>query len=106
VPPGVVTLLVTPEQAARIALAGAQGQVMLTLRNPLDAEPGDIAGVKMAQLLPPPVEKVPAVAPAMATVRPKPAPKVDLPPPPPPPPPAYNVEAIRGGKRSQEEVIQ
>ena len=36
VPSTVVTLLVTPEDAERIALASAEGQIMLTLRNPLD----------------------------------------------------------------------
>ena len=34
----VVTLLVSPEDAERIALAQAEGQIMLSLRNPLDTE--------------------------------------------------------------------
>ena len=35
-PTSVVTLLVTPEDAERIALAAAEGRITLTLRNPLD----------------------------------------------------------------------
>lgn len=103
VPPGVVTLLVTPEQSARIALASAQGQITLTLRNPLDTDPGEVAGVSLASLV---SQRTPApAAPAAPTARPRPAPRVEEPPPP-PPPPVYSVEAIRGGKRSHEEVIQ
>ena len=36
--PGPSTLLVTPEDAERLALAGAEGSITLVLRNPLDAE--------------------------------------------------------------------
>jgi Flp pilus assembly protein CpaB len=36
IPSTVVTLLVSPEDGERIALAGSEGQIMLTLRNPLD----------------------------------------------------------------------
>ena len=32
----VVTLLVTPEQAERLALASTEGKIQLALRNPLD----------------------------------------------------------------------
>ena len=39
VPSTVVTLLVTPTDAERIALASTEGSIMLTLRNPLDAAP-------------------------------------------------------------------
>ena len=38
-PTSVVTLLVTPQDAERIALAQNDGQIMLALRNPLDIEP-------------------------------------------------------------------
>ena len=38
VPSTVVTLLVTPEDAERIALASSRGPIMLTLRNPLDTD--------------------------------------------------------------------
>ena len=36
VPSTVVTLLVTPTDAERIALASTEGSIMLALRNPLD----------------------------------------------------------------------
>ena len=47
----VVTLLVTPEDAERISLAANEGQITLTLRNPLDVAPTTTSGVKMANLL-------------------------------------------------------
>ena len=42
----VVTLLVSPKDAERIALAQAEGEIMLMLRNPLDTEPTATTGVK------------------------------------------------------------
>ena len=36
IPSTVVTLLVTPEDGERVALAASEGQIMLALRNPLD----------------------------------------------------------------------
>ena len=50
-PATVVTLLVTPEDAERISLAANEGQIMLTLRNPLDVAPTTTSGVRMANLL-------------------------------------------------------
>ncbi len=47
----VVTLLVTPEDAERISLAANEGQIMLTLRNPLDVAPTATNGARMANLL-------------------------------------------------------
>jgi pilus assembly protein CpaB len=46
----VVTLMVTPSDAERIALAQSEGQLMLTLRNPLDVAPTETAGVRIAAL--------------------------------------------------------
>ena len=97
IPTTVVTLLATPNDAERITLAGAEGRIMLTLRNPLDTDPTQTDGVRMANLTgapsAPPVEKIKGgrriVVPA---------------PPPPPPPPPYTVEAIRAAKRSDEVV--
>jgi pilus assembly protein CpaB len=96
----VVTLLVTPEDGERIALAAAEGQIMLALRNPLDTAPTTTAGIRTAGLLgqaapPAPKPKVksgPAKPPQpeVAAVAPKPAP--------------YTVEAIRGAKRTEEIV--
>jgi pilus assembly protein CpaB len=97
----VVTLMVTPRDAERIALAQSEGQIMLVLRNPLDNETVATTGVRTAGLLgpeeapPAPVTK----APAPRRAAPPPA---AAPPPPPPPPPA--VEAIRAGKRTEEVI--
>lgn len=99
VPSTVVTLLVTPEDAERIALAAAEGQIMLTLRNPLDTEPTETKGTRMASLMgkpdpPPPTKLVQGVR----RVVPPPAPVA------PPPPPVYAVETIRAAKRTSEVV--
>jgi pilus assembly protein CpaB len=96
IPSTVVTLMVTPDDAERIALATTEGKVMLTLRNPLDVEPTETPGVRLAALMgkpaPPPVEK---------TVMGR---KVMVAPAPPPAPTVYTVEAIRAAKRAEEVV--
>jgi len=97
---GVVTLLVLPEDAERIALASNEGSLVLTLRNPMDRKPTESAGIRTATLFgatpPPPVIKV--VDTRRVAVRP-PAPE-----PPPPAPKIYTVETIRAAKRSEEVV--
>lgn len=47
----VVTLMVTPEDAERVALAQSEGDVMLALRNPLDTAPAITKGVRLATLM-------------------------------------------------------
>src|SRR5215208_6895056 len=47
----VVTLLVYPEQAERLALASTEGKIQLALRNPLDQGAPPTPGVKTAGLL-------------------------------------------------------
>jgi pilus assembly protein CpaB len=100
IPSTVVTLLVKPEDGERIALAASEGQIMLTLRNPLDQDPTATAGVRTTGLFgqpaPAPV-KVPAVRRGPAK---PPEPIVVAT----PTPAAYTVEAFRGAKRSQEIV--
>ena len=101
IPSTVVTLLVTPEDGERIALAASEGQIMLALRNPLDTNQTTTNGVRTAGLLGQP--SAPAPAPARvprAAARPV-KPEVA---PPAPAPAAYKVEAVRGGKRSEEIV--
>jgi pilus assembly protein CpaB len=99
VPSTVVTVMVTPEDAERIALAASQGQIMLTLRNPLDTATTETKGTRLAALMgapdPPPVTRV------VQGVR-----RVVEPPRPvaPPPPSIYSVETIRAAKRSNEVV--
>ena len=100
IPSTVVTLLATPEDAERVALASTKAQLLLVLRNPLDVAPTSTTGVRLAALMgppaPPPVER--AFKGRRMVVA---APVV---PPPPPPPPPYTVETIRGAKRTTEEV--
>jgi pilus assembly protein CpaB len=100
IPSTVVTLLVTPEDGERIALAASEGQIMLTLRNPLDTDSTTTTGVRTAGLLgqaaaPPPTAR--PVRAAARPVKPEVAPVA-------PAPSTYKVEAIRGAKRSEEIV--
>jgi pilus assembly protein CpaB len=103
-PSTVVTLLLTPADAERTVLASSEGQVMLALRNPLDAASTATAGTRTASLF----GEQPRVAAPVSAVRSKAAPvatPVAVPPPaPPPPPPPYVVEAIRAAKRSTEPI--
>ncbi len=89
----VITLLVTPPDAERIALAGNEGQIMLALRNPLDVQPTETAGIRMASLMgapdPPPVRRTVRNRQVVVT---------------PPPPQPYIIEAIRAAKRTQETI--
>lgn len=95
-PTSVVTLLVTPQDAERIALAQNDGQIMLALRNPLDTDQAQTAGVRVSALMgspnPAPVRQVVQGRPRMVA------------PPPPPAPKPYTVETIRGAKRAEEVV--
>jgi len=47
----VVTLLVTPEQSERLALASTEGKIQLALRNPLDQGSPQTPGIKPAILM-------------------------------------------------------
>jgi pilus assembly protein CpaB len=98
-PATVVTLLVSPEDAERISLAANEGQITLTLRNPLDVAPTATSGVKMANLLGTPAAPV--------AVKRTEGRRVVVPALPPAPEPAskiYTVEAIRAAKRTEESV--
>jgi pilus assembly protein CpaB len=98
VPSTVVTLLVTPEDAERIALASAAGQIMLTLRNPLDQELTETKGTRLASLMgAPDPQPVPRVVSGVRRAEP-PAPA------PSPVPSIYTVETIRAAKRAEEVV--
>jgi len=92
----VVTLLVTPQDAEKLALAGNDGTVILALRNPLDTDETKTTGERMANLM-----SSPDPAPVRRVVEGKPKMVV---PPPPPPPPTYTIEAIRGAKKSEEII--
>ena len=45
----VVTLLVFPEQAERLALASTEGKIQLALRNPLDQGAPETPGIRPAR---------------------------------------------------------
>ena len=101
IPTSVVTLLVTPPDAERIALAATEGQIMLTLRNPMDRKPTETQGIRTAALL----GQAPAAQPVVKTVQ---GHRVAVRPPPDPvatpAPKIYIVEAIRAAKRAEEVV--
>jgi pilus assembly protein CpaB len=102
----VVTLMVSPADAERIALAGTEGQIMLALRNPLDTETTHTPGIRSAALfdsepviavptprvavrravrVEAPLVAVPVVLPIAEVIRP-------------------TVETIRAGKRERESL--
>ncbi len=101
----VITLLVTPEGAEKLALASVDGRLQLALRHPLDVERSDPPPVKRASLYtqaaaysPPPVPRV---------SRPRPRAKPTVVPAKPPVPRLFEVELIQGSDREtfQFEVI-
>jgi pilus assembly protein CpaB len=93
----VVTLLVYPDQAERLALASTEAKIQLALRNPLDQGAPATTGVKTAMML-----GISKAAPAKTTARvhkatgpvTQAAPVVALP----------TVEVIRGDKRTAEVI--
>jgi pilus assembly protein CpaB len=97
IPTGVVTLLLTPQDAERITLAADEGKLMLTLRNPLDQAPTESVGARRASLLgappPPPVQRVVQGRKVMKAAAPVAAPA-----------PRYTVETIRAAKRAEETI--
>jgi pilus assembly protein CpaB len=95
----VVTLLVNPEQAERLALAATEGKVQLALRNPLDQGSPDTPGIRPAALMGSP-EPSSKPAPRTSPARPRAAAVAAAAAEPPPP----TVEVIRGDKRSNEVI--
>jgi pilus assembly protein CpaB len=99
IPTAVVTLLVTPQDAERLALAANEGSIVLALRNPLDVAPAGTNGVRLVGLMGQPDPK-----PEKVVVQGRPPRMVVPPPPPPAAPKPYTVESIRGAKRTEEVV--
>jgi pilus assembly protein CpaB len=87
----VVTLLVTPEESEKLALASTEGQIHLALRNPMDRESPKTPGIRPGELMGISVAPTPR---PRAAGRPQPAAA--------PAPPA--VEIIRGDKREKAIV--
>ncbi len=98
----VVTLLVSPEQAERLALASTEGKIQLALRNPLDQGAPATPGIKPAALLGASSTVARMSVAGRPASRPKAAPVAEVLPP--PPPPAPTVEMIRGDKRATEVI--
>lgn len=99
----VVTLMVSPIDAQKIALAQVAGQLQLTLRHPLDVAPSeDTPATWKAAFF---TGAAPAVAPRPASRR-SVAPSRPLPPAVEVPAvrPAYVVETIRAAKRAEETI--
>jgi pilus assembly protein CpaB len=96
----VVTLLVTPEDSERLALAMNEGRISLSLRNPLDLAQSQTSGARMSNL----VTTMAAPSPVVRTTASRPRVVAPPPPPPPPPPKPYTVEVIRGAKRTEEII--
>jgi pilus assembly protein CpaB len=96
----VVTVMVTPEDAERIALAQADGRLMLTLRNPLDVEPTVTAGIRKAGLF--------SSGPPVAAPASRPSGVRRLPPPVilplPSVPTVYTVETIKAAKKTEQQL--
>ena len=96
VPSSVVTLVVSPADAELIGLAGTEGQIMLTLRNPLDTGVTPSGGTAASSLVgdqlpaPKPVSQAPTARRSVPAAAPAPAP-------PPAPEPPKPVKVIRAG---------
>jgi len=102
IPSSVVTLMVTPDDAERVALAQNEGKINLTLRNPLDVDPTSTNGAKLAGLLgkqttPPDLLETPKARTRVARA-------VVVPPPPVVEVKPMMVETIRAAKRTQEPI--
>jgi pilus assembly protein CpaB len=97
----VVTLLVTPEQAERLALASNEGKIQLALRNPLDQSAPATPGIRPAGLLG--AVRAPASTPR-STSAPRARPGQPVTVEAPAPAPAPTVEIIRGDKRATEVI--
>lgn len=98
----VVTLLVTPEQAETLTLAGNEGKIQLVLRNAVDQKVEQTAGKQVGELYG--MRRQPV---KVASSAPRPR-KVEAPAPPPPPPAPVVVPdeiiMIRGNQKSVEVV--
>jgi pilus assembly protein CpaB len=84
----VITLLVAPDEAQKLALATQEGRIQLTLRNPLDVDAENINALKNASLyhLQPEANRTQGTKNKIVKALP-------------PPVAVYSVEMIRGAKR-------
>ena len=88
----VITLLVTPDDAARLTMASTEGKIQLALRNTVDTKlvvpPAVLQGSLFSGGAPPPLKRLPSVKYV------------------PPPPSPYVVEVITGNKRENKSFPQ
>ena len=104
-----VNLLVTPEQAEILTLAGNEGKITLILRNAIDQKTDPVPVHETAELYngfhkPQPVVVAKAAAPRPRPVAP---PAAVAPPPPPPPAPVVvpdEIIMIRGNAKTVETI--
>jgi pilus assembly protein CpaB len=90
---GVITLLVSPDDAQKLTLASQEGRIQLALRNPLDTKKGATGATRESSLYP---GKVPVASDAKPKTH-----KIVAKAAPPPQPLPYQVEMIRGSKRDE-----
>ena len=91
---GVITLLVSPDDAQKLTLASQEGRIQLALRNPLDTKKGGTGATRASSLYPgqaphPAEESKPKVHKVVTKTAPT------------APPAPYQVEMIRGSKRDE-----
>jgi pilus assembly protein CpaB len=97
----VINLLVTPEQAEMLSLAGTQTSIQLVLRNPLDRQIASPPGTAVARLFggaSPPAAGSKPLGPPRERPRPQPATA------PAPAPKPFVVEMIHGVKRTEVKL--
>ena len=90
----VVTLLVSPEQAELLTVAGSQGQLQMVLRNSRDEDVAETKGVREPEIFFAKLQQPKKVV--RPRRRPRPIVQVAAPPPP------VQLEVIRGNQRSVE----
>ena len=90
----VITLLVSPDDAQKLALVSQEGRIQLALRNPLDTKKGGIPATRASSVY---LGDTPVAAASKPKVH-KVVAQVQAPPPPSGP---YTVEMIRGSKRDE-----
>ena len=88
----VITLLVSPDDAQKLALVSQEGRIQLSLRNPLDTKKGGIGATRTSSLY---LGETPVATSSKPKAR-RVVAKV-----PAPPPTSYQVEMIRGSKRDE-----
>jgi pilus assembly protein CpaB len=91
----VITLLVSPDDAQKLALVSQEGRIQLSLRNPLDTKKGGIGATRTSSLY---VGDKPVVTEIKPRVRKATTTKVV-----PAAPPPFSVEMIRGSKREEKK---